>query len=137
VRTGLGRGSGQESPGFKALLRMPGEVMWPAFSGFLERRGRTLREIYESPEASFDLYMLCEGMVDYDQLLQLWRHRHLIMVYRMIGTGTPSLKGKPTELLAESMKHRFFPDLWEVRDELFAEWTKTMLEQGKDTGYHG
>ncbi len=137
VRTSLGRGSGQESPGFKMLLRMPGEVMWPAFSAFLERKGTTLRAIYEAPEDHYDLYLLCEGMTDYDQLLQMWRHRHLIMVYRVIGAGTPSLKGKPTELLAESMKKRFFPALWDIRDELFSEWTESLASQGKDTGYHG
>jgi tryptophan 2,3-dioxygenase len=137
VRMGLGRGSGQESPGFKTLLRLPGELIWPAFAKFLERRGATLRSIYEDPEASADLYQLCEGLVDYDQNLQMWRQRHLLMVYRIIGTGTPSLKGKPSELLAHGAKQRFFPPLWEVRDELFAEWTKSMLEAGKETGYHG
>jgi len=137
VRTGLGSGSGQESPGFKAMLRIPGDVMWPAFMGFLDRKGVTLRSIYDSPEDHFALYLLCEGMVDYDQLLQTWRYRHLMLVYRMIGIGTPSLKGKPSDLLAEGMKKRFFPELWRVRDELFSEWTKSMLEKGQDTGYHG
>ena len=75
--------------------------------------------------------------MDYDQLLQTWRHRHLLMVYRIIGAGTPSLKGKPSDLLAHGMKQRFFPRLWEVRDELFAEWTSTMLAKGRETGYHG
>jgi hypothetical protein len=34
------------------------------------------------------------------------------------------------------MKHRFFPKLWDVRDELFAEWTKTH-PYGAERGYHG
>ena len=50
--------------------------------------------------------------------------------------GTPSLKGKPSDLLAEGMKHRFFGKLWNVRDELFAEWTRTH-PYGADKGYHG
>ena len=62
--------------------------------------------------------------------------RHLLIVYRQIGVGTPSLKGKPSDLLAEGMKHRFFEPLWEVRDELFAEWTRTH-PYGADKGYHG
>jgi tryptophan 2,3-dioxygenase len=41
VRTGLGRGSGQESPGFKTMLRLPGETVWPAFEQFLEGKGKT------------------------------------------------------------------------------------------------
>lgn len=137
VRTGLGRGSGQESPGFKTMLRLPGELVWPAASTFLERRGVTLRAIYENPDEQREVHTLCEAMVDYDQLLQLWRQRHLMLVYRIIGQGTPSLKGKPSELLAHGMKQRFFPKLWEVRNELFNEWTQSMLAAGSDTGYHG
>lgn len=137
VRAGLGNGSGQESPGFRTLLRLPGEVMWPAFEGVLERRGVPLRDIYEHPEEQHELFTLAEGFVDYDQLLQGWRHRHLMLVYRIIGVGTPSLKGKPSDLLALGMKQRFFPRLWAVRDELFADWTERMLAKGSDTGYHG
>jgi tryptophan 2,3-dioxygenase len=137
VRAGLGRGSGQESPGFRTLLRLPGDVMWPAFEAVLERRHITLRDIYENPDEQHELFALAEGLVDYDQLLQAWRHRHLMLVYRIIGVGTPSLKGKPSDLLALGMKQRFFPKLWAVRDELFADWTERMLAGGSDTGYHG
>jgi tryptophan 2,3-dioxygenase len=137
IRTGLGRGSGQESPGFKTMLRLPGEVVWPAFAAFLETTGRSLKDIYEHPHDQHQLFQLCEGLVEYDQLLQMWRQRHLMMVYRTIGTGTPSLKGKPSELLAHGMKQRFFPKLWDVRDEVFAEWTANMQKAGKDHGYHG
>jgi len=137
VRTGLGRGSGQESPGFKTMLRLPGEIMWPALAGVLERRGVSLRSIYEDPEDNHELFSLCERYVDYDQLLQAWRYRHLLLVYRIIGEGTPSLKGKASDLLANGMKQRFFPKLWEVRDELFSEWTQSMIDSGADPGYHG
>ena len=137
VRAGLGRGSGQESPGFRMLLRLPGEVMWPAFEATIDRRGVALRDIYENPEERHELFALAEGLVDYDQLLQGWRHRHLMLVYRIIGAGTPSLKGKPSDLLAHGMKQPFFPRLWAVRDELFADWTERMLSGGSDTGYHG
>ncbi len=137
IRTGLGRGSGQESPGFRTMLRLPGETVWPAFDAYLARNAITLKQIYERPHEHHLRHQLCEGLVDYDQLLQTWRYRHLMLVYRIIGVGTPSLKGKPSELLAHGMKQRFFPRLWEVRDELFAEWTAQMKDLGTDTGYHG
>jgi tryptophan 2,3-dioxygenase len=41
------------------------------------------------------------------------------------------------ELLAHGMKTRFVPELWEVRDALFAEWTRAQAAKGQDTGYHG
>jgi tryptophan 2,3-dioxygenase len=137
VRSGLGRGSGQESPGFKIMLRLPGESVWPAMTRFLEGTGITLRAIYEQPHDNHQLFQLCEGLVDYDQLLQTWRARHLMLVYRIIGTGTPSLKGKASELLAHGMKTRFFPALWDVRDEVFGAWTAEQEAKGKDVGYHG
>jgi tryptophan 2,3-dioxygenase len=135
IRGVLGRGSGQESPGFKHLLRLPGELVWPVVEALLARRGVTLRTIYEDHEAHPPLYHLCEALVDFDQLLQLWRQRHLVLVYRIIGAGTPSLKGKPSELLERGMKQRFFPALWDVRDQVFEEWSRGMKD--KDTGYHG
>jgi tryptophan 2,3-dioxygenase len=137
IRTVLGRGSGQESPGFRTMLRLPGELVWPAASAFLDRRGVTLRQIYDDPHSQHQLYQLCEGLVDYDQLLQTWRYRHLMLVYRIIGTGTPSLKGKPSDLLVHGMKQRFFPKLWDVRDEVFGEWTAQQAAKGRDPGYHG
>lgn len=137
IRTGLGRGSGQESPGFRTMLKLPGEIVWPAFAALLERKGATLRQIYDHPHDSHELFQLCEGLVDYDQLLQIWRYRHLVLVYRIIGTGTPSLKGKHSDLLAHGMKTRFFPALWDVRDVVFADWTAAQAAKGHDPGYHG
>jgi tryptophan 2,3-dioxygenase len=135
IRNALGRGSGQESPGFRRMLQLPDEV-WPAFTELLQKRGVALRQIYETPDDHPELFNVAEALIDYDQSLQAWRMRHLLIVYRQIGVGTPSLKGKPSDLLAEGMKHRFFPELWHVRDELFAEWTRSH-PYGADKGYHG
>jgi tryptophan 2,3-dioxygenase len=137
IRTGLGRGSGQESPGFRTMLKLPGEIVWPAMASYLERKGITLRQIYDDPHKDHTLFQLCEGLVDYDQLLQMWRYRHLVLVYRIIGTGTPSLKGKHSDLLAHGMKTRFFPALWDVRDDVFSDWTAAQAAKGHDPGYHG
>ncbi|HJZ85113.1 MAG TPA: tryptophan 2,3-dioxygenase family protein [Polyangia bacterium] len=132
IRTALGRGSGQESPGFRHLLKVPRDI-WVAFVALLERKKVSLRQIHETPHRHAELFALAEGLTDFDQALQLWRWRHLMLVYRIIGAGTPSLKGKPVDLLERGVKERFFPELWQVRDELFAEWT---AQAKKDMGYH-
>jgi len=132
IRTALGRGSGQESPGFRHLLKVPADI-WQAFERLLARRKVTLRAIHEAPETHAELFALAEGLIDFDQALQLWRWRHLMLVYRVIGEGTPSLKGKPVDLLERGVKERFFPELWRVRDEVFAEWS---AKAKKDMGYH-
>jgi tryptophan 2,3-dioxygenase len=135
IRAALARGSGQESPGFKAMCRAPLKL-WPSFQALLEKRGRNLREIHENPDQEAELFGLAESLIDYDESLQLWRHHHLLLVYRIIGEGTPSLKGKHSELLVEGMKERFFPELWKVREDVFEEWTLAMKASGQDKGYH-
>jgi tryptophan 2,3-dioxygenase len=132
IRTALGRGSGQESPGFRHLCKVTKDI-WAAWKGMLERRRVTLREIYEAPESHAELHALAESLTDFDQALQLWRWRHLMLVYRIIGAGTPSLKGKPVDLLERGVRERFFPELWEVRDLVFEEWTRKAKQ---DLGYH-
>lgn len=122
IREVLGRGSGQESPGFRRLLALPAEV-WAAFAGLLEQRGVELRALYERPQEHAELLAVAEGLLDFDLLLQEWRNRHILLVYRTIGVGTPSLKGKHSELLERGVRRQFFPQLWEVRDELYAAWT--------------
>src|SRR5438067_13180787 len=46
--TSLGRGSGQESPGFAKLLDV-GKRLWPRFEELLGRRGASLIEIERAP----------------------------------------------------------------------------------------
>src|SRR5581483_11525658 len=77
IRDVLGRGSGQESPGFRRLLQIGGEV-WPFFTGLLERRGVDLRTLYEDPERHPDLYAVAEGLLEFDLRLQEWRNRHIL-----------------------------------------------------------
>src|SRR5262245_27276992 len=42
IRMGLGRGSGQDSPGFNAVLERVPPALWPAFEGALSRAKLTL-----------------------------------------------------------------------------------------------
>lgn len=135
IREVLGRGSGQESPGFKAMCRLP-DGMWSAFLELLAQRAIALRTIYDNPEQQRDLFLVAEALLDFDQNLQAWRYRHLLLVYRQIGSETLSLKGKTSDLLVDGMKHRFFPALWQIRDELFAEWTR-LHPSGAEPGHYG
>src|SRR5258708_4043623 len=49
IRNALGRGSGQESPGFKRMLQLPEEV-WPAFEVVMSIHKVNLRSLYEFPD---------------------------------------------------------------------------------------
>lgn len=123
VRAVLGRGSGQESPGFRRLLSIGGDV-WPHFEQLLARRGVALIDLYRDPRRHADLYAVAEGLIEFDVRLQEWRNRHVLLVYRTIGPGTPSLKGKHSDLLERGLRTQFFPALWQVRDAIFKAWTE-------------
>lgn len=122
IRAVLGRGSGQESPGFRRMLALGGDL-WPHFAALLERQDVQLVELYREPRKHPELFAVAEGLTDFDLRLQEWRNRHILLVYRTIGVGTPSLKGKHSELLERGLRTQFFPALWTVRDQVFAEWT--------------
>ena len=73
IRNALGRGSGQESPGFRRMLQLPDEI-WPSFEALLAAHDITLRADLRAPRrATPELFVLAEALVDYDQNLQSWR----------------------------------------------------------------
>ncbi len=122
IRARLGRGSGQESPGFNRMMAMFPKV-WVGFEALLNTRGVDLRTVYDQRAQHEELYALCEAMIDLDEGFQSFRGRHILLVKRIIGTGTPSLKGKPTELLERSQRTQFFEPLWRVREAIFDTFT--------------
>ncbi len=78
----------------------------------------SFRRIYTNAEEHYDLYMLCEDLIEFDERLLLWRGRHVRMVERMIGhrTGTGGSSG--AQYLQQTLVHRCFPELWDVRTYL-------------------
>jgi tryptophan 2,3-dioxygenase len=76
------------------------------------------KAIYEAREANWDVYELCEELVDIEESFQLWRFRHLKTVERIIGgkKGTGGSSG--TGFLRAALDLRFFPELWDVRTEI-------------------
>ncbi|MBK8173665.1 MAG: hypothetical protein IPK60_25460 [Sandaracinaceae bacterium] len=123
VRKVLGAGSGQESPGFNGLLRVAPDL-GAAMQGVLKRAGTDALTVHREPTKYPLLYQLTECVLDFDELFQTFRYQHIMLVKRIIGAGTPSLKGKPTELLERSMRTPFYPDLWEVRETMFADFVR-------------
>jgi tryptophan 2,3-dioxygenase/ribonuclease HI len=61
------------------------------------------------------LYQVAERLLDHDEGVALWRHHHVLMAAREIGTrpGTGGSPGVP--YLKGTLDRRFFPELWDVR----------------------
>ncbi|UVC18417.1 tryptophan 2,3-dioxygenase family protein [Mesorhizobium onobrychidis] len=122
IRLELGNGSGQESPGFKLLLRMPPDL-WRAFqASYLDGRGLSVEDVYDIRYDHGDSYVVAEALIEFDELFQKFRANHLYLIHRSIGLGSKSLKGRPVELLQAGALHRFFPELWDIRCDMTDRW---------------
>jgi len=75
-------------------------------------------EVYRDAERWFDLYELAEKLVDIDDALAAWRHKHVLTVERIIGNkrGTGGSAGAP--YLRATLEKRVFPELWSLRTAL-------------------
>ncbi|HKZ52958.1 MAG TPA: tryptophan 2,3-dioxygenase family protein [Candidatus Acidoferrales bacterium] len=122
IRVGLGNGSGQESPGFRTLLKMH-QPLWHSFKiHYLEKHGLTVEKIYNSEYKHSDAYVVAEALAEFDELFQKFRYHHLQLIQRTIGLGSKSLKGRSVDLLNEGLKTRFFPELWDIRHQMTDAW---------------
>jgi tryptophan 2,3-dioxygenase len=75
-------------------------------------------EVYKDTERWWRYYQLAEKLVDIDDSLAVWRHKHVVTVERVIGfkTGTGGTPG--VKYLASTLTKRAFPELWSLRTTL-------------------
>jgi tryptophan 2,3-dioxygenase len=75
-------------------------------------------QIYRDADRWFDLYELAEKLVDIDDAMLAWRHKHVLTVERIIGNkqGTGGSAGAP--YLRATLEKRIFPELWSLRTDL-------------------
>jgi tryptophan 2,3-dioxygenase len=122
IRTSsLGRGSGQESPGFAKLLEV-GKRVWPVFEALLGRRSLTVIEIERKPREHAEMFRLVQAMLDYDEAFLNWRYSHMRLAFRVIGSKVMSLKNVPAAQLEQGTREPLFPELWESISTLTGEF---------------
>src|SRR5262245_61789341 len=116
-------------------------AFWDHFVGLLQRKGyeagdeesqrRAIVKIYRRG-GDHSLRILCEAMIEYDEMFSLWREHHIRMAQRMIGskpgTGQTAIeaaygKGSPmgsigVDYLKQTLTKRFFPVLWAARTDM-------------------
>jgi tryptophan 2,3-dioxygenase len=110
--------------------RLDEPTLWDSFCDLLGHRGlpmpaddpetrmRSLVEMAQDREKYSDEFYLSEELLTHDELIALWRNRHVLMVERQIGTksGTGGSAGAP--YLRTTLVKRFFPELWDLRSYL-------------------
>ena len=117
VRKVLGHGSGFDSPGFRELRRVV-PPLGEAFHAARERAGLSLVDVYTRGREFEQLYLLAEQLIEFDERVIVWRVRHLKVVQRTIGAGVIGTQGTPVEVMGRLVHKSFFPELWDVRNEL-------------------
>jgi len=75
-------------------------------------------QVYRDSDRWFELYQLAEKLLDIDDALAGWRHKHVLTVERIIGNkkGTGGSAGAP--YLRSTLDKRAFPELWALRTSL-------------------
>ena len=75
-------------------------------------------EVYRDTGRHWDFYQFAEKLVDIDDSMAVWRHKHVVTVERVIGlkTGTGGTPGVP--YLQKTITKRAFPELWTLRTTL-------------------
>jgi tryptophan 2,3-dioxygenase len=111
IRRTLGRGSGQESPGFNEMLAM-GDSIWPELEKLIDRRQVPIVAVLDHPERHPELHALLRSLFELDQWFRSFRFAHFRLVERQIGAFVDSLKGAPAELLSHGMREHLLPELW-------------------------
>jgi tryptophan 2,3-dioxygenase len=74
--------------------------------------------VYRDTERYWELYQLAEKLVDLDDAMATWRHKHVLTVERIIGgkRGTGGTAG--ASYLQSTLSKRAFPELWSLRTGL-------------------
>ena len=102
----------------RAGFALPGEVLLRDWSSPYVPDSRVEAAwavVYRDTERWWALYQLAEKLVDIDDALATWRHKHVLTVSRIIGgkRGTGGTAGVP--YLESTVAKRAFPELWSLR----------------------
>jgi tryptophan 2,3-dioxygenase len=74
--------------------------------------------VYRDTEKYWPFYQLAEKLLDLDDALLTWRHKHVLTVERIIGRkrGTGGTEG--VGYLQQTLARRAFPEIWSLRTKL-------------------
>ena len=105
----------------RAGFALPGELLardWTQPHTPSEAVEAGFLEVYRDPERYWELYQLAEKLVDLDDAMATWRHKHALTVSRIIGgkRGTGGTAG--VSYLQSTLPKRAFPELWTLRTML-------------------
>ncbi len=126
----LGHYEGDAEAHARLVAALEGESLRDASHAALERAGFDLADrseealaaawvqVYRDSDRWFDLYQLAEKLVDMDDALAGWRHKHVLTVERIIGNKVGTGGSPGAAYLRSTLGKRAFPELWSLRTQL-------------------
>jgi tryptophan 2,3-dioxygenase len=75
-------------------------------------------QVYRDSDRWFELYQLAEKLLDVDDALAGWRHKHVLTVERIIGNNRGTGGSAGASYLRSTLDKRVFPELWALRTDL-------------------
>ena len=117
VRRALGHGSGFDSPGFNGIRAVIPQL-GAEFHRLLNAEAISLLDLFVHHDKHDQLYRLAEALIEIDERMINWRHRHFKVVERSIGLHVSGTQGTPVEVIGQLRDKSFFPELWDVRTEI-------------------
>ena len=86
--------------------------------GSVEALAAAWLDVYRDADRWFELYELAEKLVDIDDALAMWRHKHVLTVERIIGNKRGTGGSSGASYLRSTLDKRVFPELWSLRTDL-------------------
>ena len=86
--------------------------------GSVEALAAAWLQVYRDADRWFELYELAEKLVDIDDALAMWRHKHVLTVERIIGNKRGTGGSAGASYLRATLEKRVFPELWALRTDL-------------------
>jgi len=86
--------------------------------GSVEALAGAWLKVYKDAERWFELYELAEKLVDIDDAMAAWRHKHVLTVERIIGNKRGTGGSAGAAYLRSTLEKRIFPELWSLRTDL-------------------
>lgn len=92
--------------------------------------GGSWADFYADPACHGAFYVVCESLVDYDERWIRWRNEHVTLVERSLGARVRGTAGTALSYLQRTTRYRYFPQLWELRNELSLRGGGQLVDRG-------
>jgi tryptophan 2,3-dioxygenase len=115
----------------KLQKRFDEPTLWDAFLELLQKNGfqipadrnsvelaKELSRLHKESQKYYELFLLAEEMMAFDEHIGLWRHHHVRMVERMIGNKMGTGGSQGVKYLTSTLTKKCFPELWDARTYL-------------------